>query len=79
MFRPLRTKKVSRLSKPQPTSIYTTDEDREIIAEQRERTGLSRSALYRYAIHRVFRGREEEPGKQARLLEIAEELRQLAE
>jgi hypothetical protein len=67
------------MSKPLPTSIYTTDEDREIITEQMGLTGLSRSALYRYALHRVFRKRDGEVGKDARLLEIAEELRKMAE
>ena len=67
------------MSRPLPTSIYTTDEDRAIIAEQQQSTGMSRSAIYRYALHRVFRRHGEEASKEARLLEIAEELRRLAE
>lgn len=66
------------MSKPLPTSIYTTDEDRAIVSAQMESTGLSRSAIYRYALHRVFRTRDGEKGKDARLLEIAEELRKMA-
>lgn len=58
------------------TSVYLTADDRRIVRELQEQTGLPRSALIRLAVHRMYYG--EEKDKQARLLAIAEEIRRLA-
>lgn len=58
------------------TSVYLTPEDRVMLDQLMERTGLSRSALFRLALEKMFEGGAE--GSQARLLEIADELRVLA-
>lgn len=60
----------------QQTSIYLTSADREMVNELQEETGLGRSALVRLAIQRMYQGDERD--KQARLLAIAEEIKQLA-
>lgn len=58
------------------TSIYVTAEDRQMMEDLQTRTGLNRSALVRLAVQRMFAG--DGGNKQARLLEIADELRTLA-
>lgn len=58
------------------TSIYLNEDDRRIVQELQDRTGLARSALVRLAIQRMYRG--EHPDRSARLLEISEELKALA-
>ena len=58
------------------TSVYLNGEDRQILAELQTRTGLSRSAVVRYAIRRAYLGDPEE--KRVRLLEIARAIEELA-
>jgi len=56
--------------------VYLNGEDRQILAELQTRTGLSRSAVVRYAIRRAYLGDPEE--KRVRLLEIARAIEELA-
>lgn len=58
------------------TSIYLNAEDRKIVRELQEQTGLTRSAVIRMAVQRMYHG--ENRDRQARLLAIAEEIRRLA-
>jgi hypothetical protein len=58
------------------TSIYLNEEDRRIVQELQDRTGLARSALVRLAIQRMYQG--EQSDRSARLLAISEELKSLA-
>lgn len=58
------------------TSVYLNEEDRRILAELQERTGLSRSAVVRHAIRRAYLADPE--NKRVRLLEIANEIENLA-
>lgn len=58
------------------TSIYLSEEDRQMVEELQERTGLNRSSLIRHAIQRVYLGEEVE--RRTRLLAIAEELKRIA-
>lgn len=57
------------------TSIYLTVEDRQILAELMERSGLNRSTVIRLAIRRLHQTGTD---TNARLLEIAEELKGMA-
>ena len=61
---------------PAQTSIYLSAEDRKLVEELQERTGLARSALVRLAIQRMYHGEQQD--RSARLLAIAEELKSLA-
>lgn len=58
------------------TSIYLNEEDRVLVRELQERTGLPRSALIRLAIHRMYHGDVAE--RRDRLIAIAEEIKRLA-
>lgn len=58
------------------TSVYLNVEDRRILAELQERTGLSRSAVVRHAIRRAYMSDPEH--KRVRLLAIAKEIEGLA-
>jgi ABC-type ATPase with predicted acetyltransferase domain len=58
------------------TSIYLNMEDRQVAEELMQRMGLSRSALFRLALHRL--NREDDGNRRERLLEMAEELKSLA-
>jgi predicted DNA-binding protein len=58
------------------TSIYLNAEDRKMVKELQERTGLARSAVVRHAIRRVYYG--EEADRRTRLIAIAEEIKKLA-
>lgn len=49
-----------------------------MVDELQEETGLGRSALIRLAIQRMYYGDDQDREKQARILAIAEELKQLA-
>lgn len=61
------------------TSVYLSAEDRVMMDDLMERTGLSRSALFRLALKRMFTETDTGPGdRQTRLLEIADEIRSLA-
>lgn len=60
------------------TSIYLSEEDRRMVDELQEETGLGRSGLVRLAIQRMYYGDEHQRERQARLLAIAEEIKQLA-
>lgn len=60
----------------QQTSIYLTAEDRHLVEELQQQTGLGLSALIRLALQRMYHG--EEKSRQTRLLAIAEEIRKLA-
>lgn len=60
----------------QQTSIYLTADDRQMVDELCKQTGLGRSALLRLAVQRMYHG--EDTDKQARLIAIAEEIKQLA-
>lgn len=58
------------------TSIYLNTEDRRIINELIERTGLPRSQLIRLAIRRMYSG--DNSDRRERLIEMAEEIKRLA-
>ena len=62
------------------TSVYLSTEDRRLLEELEERTGMARSKLIRSAIRHMYvagdGGRDEQ--SRIRLLEIAEEIRHLA-
>ena len=58
------------------TSVYLTIEDRAILAELMERSGLNRSTVIRLAIRRLHE--QGNPLRQQRLLEIADEIKRLA-
>jgi hypothetical protein len=60
----------------QQTSVYLNEEDRRLLDELQERTGLSRSAVVRYAVRQAYFG--DPDNKRVRLLEIAKEIEQLA-
>lgn len=57
------------------TSIYLNAEDRRIVRELQEQTGLARSAVFRLALHRMYYGEQGE--RRARLLALAEEIKTL--
>lgn len=58
------------------TSIYLNEQDRVLVQELQERTGLPRSALVRLAIRRMYHG--ENANRTTELLEIAERIKTLA-
>ena len=60
------------------TSIYLTAEDRRVAAEEMERRGLTRSALFRLALYRLHEEGQDAGARRERILAIAEELRSLA-
>lgn len=57
------------------TSIYLTEADRAMLKELMERTGLNRTTVIRLGLQRLHQQGAE---RQARLLEIAEEIKTLA-
>lgn len=62
------------------TSVYFTEQDREVVRELMEATGLKRTPLIREALYekrdRVLT--ESAPSRRAELLEIAERIKRLA-
>jgi hypothetical protein len=57
------------------TSFYLTERDQEILEALKQRHGLSRSAVMRLALERLY---ETDAQRNTRLAEIAEELRRMA-
>lgn len=57
------------------TSIYLTETDRQVLNELMERSGLNRTTVFRIALQKLH---QQGPERQARLLEIAEEIKRLA-
>lgn len=57
-----------------PTSFYLTSRDREMLEELKQRHGINRSSVIRLALQRLHASSEE---RNNRLLEIAEEIKQL--
>lgn len=60
------------------TSIYLNADDRVMLDDLQERTGMNRSELVRHALKSVYEGNGDEPSRRARLIEIAEEIKRLA-
>lgn len=57
------------------TSVYLTDNDRLILQDLMQRSGLNRSTVVRLALQKLQQDGTE---RQQRLLEIAEEIKRLA-
>lgn len=58
-----------------PTSFYMTSHDRKMLEELQQRHNMSRSAVIRFALQRLHAS---DSVRNDRLVEIAEEIKQLA-
>ena len=61
------------------TSIYLTEEDKEMLGEMMAEMGLSRSAVFRMAVRQLYEhGALDENKRRVRLLQIADDIRSIA-
>lgn len=68
-----------RLSDHPNTSVYLTEEDKAVVAELMQRTGMKRTPLIREALYRMRDTLpEHNESRRQQLLDIAERLRRLA-